>query len=88
VTLGDQSGTVEVLVTLKGLVNPEKERARVERELRRVERDLAIMDKKLSSAAFIERAAPEVVAESKAQRAALVETRDRHLAAKGFADEL
>jgi valyl-tRNA synthetase len=88
VTFGEGSASVEVLVGLKGLVDPGKERARVERELKRVEKDLAVMDKKLASAAFIERAPPEVVIESKAQRAALAEARDRLLAAKSFADEL
>jgi len=88
VTYANQAGTVEVLVGLKGLVAPDKERSRVDRELKRVEKDLAVMDKKLSSATFLERAPAEVVAESKAQRAALAEARERLLKAKGLADEL
>jgi valyl-tRNA synthetase len=88
VQVGATGGTVEVLVGLKGLVDAAKERLRVEREMKRVERDLAVMDKKLGSAAFVERAPADVVAESKAQRAALAEARDRLVQAKGFADEL
>jgi valyl-tRNA synthetase len=84
----NQAGTVEVLVGLKGLVDPKKEHSRVERELKRVEKDLALMDKKLSSASFLDRAPAEVVAESKAQRDALAEARERLLKAKAFADEL
>jgi valyl-tRNA synthetase len=87
-TIGDHGGTVEVLVGLKGLVSPEKEKERIKRELKGVEKDLAVLDKKLSSAAFIDRAPPEVVAESKAQRAALAEARERLLKALEFADEL
>jgi valyl-tRNA synthetase len=87
-TVGDLGGTVEVLVGLKGLVTADKERSRVEREMKRVEKDLATMDKKLASSAFIERAPAEVVAESKAQRAALAEALERLVKAKSLADEL
>jgi valyl-tRNA synthetase len=88
VKVGDAGGTVEVLVGLRGLVDPEKERARVARETKRVEKDLAVMDKKLSSAAFLDRAPPDVVAEAKAQRAALAEAKERLVQASAFADEL
>ena len=82
------AGTVEVLVGLKGLVSAEKEKARIAREEKRVEKDLAVMDKKLASASFLERAPAEVVAESKAQRAALAEAKERLAKAKALADEL
>jgi valyl-tRNA synthetase len=82
------SGTVEVMVGLKGLVDPSKERSRVQREKKSVEKDLAVMDKKLSSASFLERAPAEVVAEAKAQRAALAEAKERLEKAEGLADEL
>jgi valyl-tRNA synthetase len=83
-----QGGTVEVLVGLKGLVDADKERARVEREEKRVDKDLALMDKKLASAAFIERAPAEVVAEARAARAGLAEAKARLAAARKLADEL
>jgi valyl-tRNA synthetase len=81
-------GTVEVHVGLKGLVEPGKERSRIERELKRVEKDLAATDKQLASAAFLERAPAELVAEKRAQRAALGEARERLVAGKALADEL
>jgi valyl-tRNA synthetase len=81
-------GTVEVLVGLKGLVDPEKERVRIEREEKRIDRDLAVMDKKLASSAFIERAPAEVVAEAKAARAALAEAKEGLAKARSLADEL
>jgi len=88
VTYAGQAGAIEVLVGLKGLVSAEKERSRVLRERKRVEKDLAVMDKKLSSAAFLERAPAEVVAESKAQRAALAEALERLKKDEALADEL
>ncbi len=84
----NQAGTVEVLVGLKGLVDAEKEHSRVGREMKRVEKDLAVMDKKLTSSAFVDKAPPEVVAEAKVQRAALAEAYARLLQAKALADEL
>ena len=72
----------EVLVQLKGLVEPGKEEARVERELKKVEKDLAALQKKLGLPSFADKAPPEVVAEAHAQveelgrkRAALEEAR-------------
>jgi valyl-tRNA synthetase len=85
---GSQVGTVEVMVGLKGLVDPSKERSRIDRTRKGLEKDLAALDKKLSSAAFVERAPPEVVAESKAQRAALAEALARLEEASKLADEL
>ena len=73
----NQAGTVEVLVGLKGLVAADKERSRVNREMKQVEKDLLVMNKKLGSSAFLDRAPADVVAESKAQRAALAEARER-----------
>jgi valyl-tRNA synthetase len=88
VQVGGKGGAVEVLVGLKGLVDAKKERSRVEREIKRVEKDLAVMDKKLSSPAFVDRAPPEVVADAKTQRAALAEAKARLEASKSLADEL
>ncbi|MBW2527598.1 MAG: valine--tRNA ligase [Deltaproteobacteria bacterium] len=65
---------VEVLVTLKGIVDAAKEKARVEREIKKTEKDIAALDKKLANKGFAERAPAEVVAES---RAALESNRER-----------
>ncbi len=88
VKVGEAGGAVEVHVGLKGLVEASKEKSRVERELKRIEKDLAVMDKKLASAAFLERAPADVVAESRAQRAALAEAQERLVKGKALADEL
>ena len=57
----------EVLVPLKGLVDPAKEAARVERELKKTDKDIAAIEKKLALPSFADKAPPEVVVESKAQ---------------------
>jgi len=82
------SGAAMVLVTLKGLVTADDERARVDRELKRIDKDLAALDKKLGSPGFVDRAPPEVVEESRQQKVALTEARERVAAARVLADEL
>jgi valyl-tRNA synthetase len=82
------SGAALVLVTLKGLVTADDERARVDRELKRIDKDLAALDKKLGSPGFVDRAPPEVVEESRQQKVALTEARERVAAARALADEL
>jgi valyl-tRNA synthetase len=77
-----------VLVGLKGLVDPEVERARIERELKKIDRELAAMEIKLRAPGFVDRAPPEVVDETKAQRGALMEARVRLEAARELAQEL
>jgi len=82
------AGDAEVLVGLRGLVEADKEKARVEREIRKVDKDIAILEKKLGSAAFVAKAPPEVVAEARAQLEALVRTRARLVEALELASEL
>jgi valyl-tRNA synthetase len=81
-------GPVEVLVTLKGLVDPKDEVARVERELKKLERDLGALEKKLASPGFVDRAPPEVVDESRKQRATMVDAKARLEESRKLADEL
>jgi valyl-tRNA synthetase len=81
-------GPIEVLVGLKGLVDPDKERARIERELKKIEKDLAALEKKLASPGFVDRAPPEVVDEARQQRKALLEAKERLEQARKLADEL
>ena len=81
-------GSVEVLVGLKGLVAGAKERDRIERELKRIEKDLAALEKKLASPNFTDRAPKEVVEETKAQRASMLEARERLGSARKLAEEL
>ncbi|MET0591855.1 MAG: class I tRNA ligase family protein, partial [Polyangiaceae bacterium] len=81
-------GDVEVLVGLRGLVEASKETDRVEREIKKVDKDIGVLEKKLGSPAFVEKAKPEVVAESKEQLEGLRRTRTRLEEAKQLAGEL
>jgi valyl-tRNA synthetase len=81
-------GPIEVRVTLKGLVDPADERARVERELKKLEKDLAALEKKLASPGFVDRAPPEVVEEARRQRTTMVDARARLEEAQKLAEEL
>ncbi len=81
-------GPIEVLVLLKGLVDAEHETARIERETKKIDKEIAVIDKKLGAPGFVDRAPPEVVAETKAQRATLVGTRQRLEEARKLASEL
>jgi valyl-tRNA synthetase len=81
-------GPIEVLVRLKGLVDRDHEVARVERETKKVEKEIALIDKKLSSPGFVDRAPKEVVEETKAQREALAAARRRLEEARNLAAEL
>ncbi len=82
------AGSVEVLVGLKGLVTKDEEVARIDRELKKIDKELAAMDKKLSAPGFVDRAPREVVVESRQQRQALVDARERLVAARKVAEEL
>jgi valyl-tRNA synthetase len=81
-------GPIEVIVTLKGLVDAESERSRIEREVRKIDKELAAIDKKLASPGFADRAPKEVVDEAIAQRQALAEAKLGLAAARRLADEL
>jgi valyl-tRNA synthetase len=87
-TVATSYGVASVLVGLRGLVSPAKELDRIEREIRRIDKDLAVIDKKLASPGFVDRAPKEVVEESRRQRAALAEARERLVAARKLAEEL
>jgi valyl-tRNA synthetase len=56
---------IEVLVTLRGVVDASKELARVDREIKKADKDIAHLEKKLGSKGFAERAPAEVVAQAK-----------------------
>jgi valyl-tRNA synthetase len=81
-------GPIEVLVGLKGLVAKDEEIARIDREKKRIEKDLAALEKKLGSPGFVDRAPPEVVAESRKQRDTLREALTRLEEARRLAEEL
>jgi valyl-tRNA synthetase len=81
-------GSIEVLVGLKGLVEPEAENARTERELKKIDKEIASLEKKLSAPGFVDRAPKEVVDEARAQLEALREARARLEAARELVKEL
>ena len=66
---------VEVLVTLKGVVDADKERERVQREIKKTEKEIATLEKKLSNEKFTERAPAEVVSEARADLERLTKRR-------------
>jgi valyl-tRNA synthetase len=67
------SGDVEVVVHLEGLIDPAKERARLEREMAKADKDLAGLTKRFENADFIARAPADVVEQGKLDMAALTE---------------
>ena len=81
-------GPIEVHVGLKGHVTKESELARIDRELKSIEKDLAMIDKKMSSKNFLERAPKEVIDETNAQKQQLLDARVRLEEARRLADEL
>jgi valyl-tRNA synthetase len=81
-------GPIEVLVTLKGLVDPGEERSRIDRELKKLEKELGAIEKKLSAPSFVDRAPKEVVDEANAQRRGLLDAMEQLAGARRLADEL
>ena len=82
------AGEVEVLVGLRGLVDPSKERERVERAIRKAEKELSGLRKRLENPKFVDKAPTEVVDEARAQRAALERKLTRLKDALALVDEL
>ncbi len=82
------TGSVDVLVSLMGLVDGDKEAKRVERELAKVDKDVAAIEKKLALPSFAEKAPPEVVAEAKQQIIELKRRREALDEARAIAAEL
>jgi valyl-tRNA synthetase len=77
VVTNDHGLTVTFGVGLKGLIDPAKERDRIERELGRNDKELTAVKKTLASPGFAERAAPEAVAQKHADERRLTEERVR-----------
>jgi valyl-tRNA synthetase len=81
-------GPIEVRVGLKGFVEKDKEKARIERELKKIAKDLEAIERKLASKGFADRAPKEVIDETMALKAQLVEAKTRLEEARTLADEL
>ncbi|HKQ67731.1 MAG TPA: valine--tRNA ligase [Polyangiaceae bacterium] len=82
------TGSVEVMVGLKGHVEPAKEKERVERAIKKVQKDVTVMEKKLASPAFAEKAPADVVTQAREQLETLRRTLVQLDEARGLADEL
>ncbi|MEK7832276.1 MAG: hypothetical protein AAB401_14370, partial [Acidobacteriota bacterium] len=63
----------EVAVPLEGLIDFDKESARLEKEIGKLTNELGGLEKRLGNPDFIARAAAEVVAESKTRSAELTD---------------
>ncbi len=81
------AGDVEVLLGLKGHVEPAKEKSRIERALAKIAKDAAGLEKRLNNPKFAENAPPEVVTEASDQLKALAEQKERLEAALTLVDE-
>jgi valyl-tRNA synthetase len=77
------AGDLEVLVTLKGHIDPAKEKERLEQRLKSVTRDIDVMEKRLANQNFVANAPPEVLAEARALVESLKQQKQR--LAEGFA---
>jgi valyl-tRNA synthetase len=71
------AGDVEVLVTLKGHIEPLKEQERLDREVKRVSKDIEVMEKRLANQSFVANAPAEVLAEARALLESLKQQRAR-----------
>jgi valyl-tRNA synthetase len=60
------AGDVEVLVTLKGHIDPAKESERIDREVKRVSKDIDVMEKRLANQNFVANAPADVLSEARA----------------------
>jgi valyl-tRNA synthetase len=61
-----------VALPLEGVIDFTAERARLSKELEKVAKDMGVIDGRLNNAAFVAKAPPEVLEESRELRAALV----------------
>ena len=81
-------GPIEVHVGLKGFVTKAKELVRIEREIKKIDKDLGSIEKKMSSKGYVEKAPKEVIEETNALKAQLIEAKARHEESRTLADEL
>jgi valyl-tRNA synthetase len=82
------AGDVEVVVGLRGVVDPDKERERIERSRKKILKDKAGLDQRLTNPKFLDKAPPEVIAEVKEQVQALARQLHQLDAAVALIEEL
>ena len=82
------AGDVEVLVTLKGHIDPAKESERIDREVNHVVKDIDVMQKKLANQNFVANAPAEVLSEARARLESLKQQKTRLEAGRELVKEL
>jgi len=70
-----------LVVPLSGLIDPAKERERLERQLQKLDKDRAAIEKKLGNPGFVERAPADVVQKDRERSAELSRAREQLAAA-------
>ncbi len=70
-------GKTVCYVLLKGVIDFEKEEARVEKEIKKVEKDLKVVSNRLNNESFLEKAPEEVINKVKSQYRELEEKNDK-----------
>ena len=79
---------VEVLVGLKGHVEPAKEKERIARRLKKLEKDIKSLEGRLKNPKFVQKAPPEVVTEAQGQLDGFKAQKARLEDAQKLVDEL
>ncbi len=82
------AGDVEVLVTLKGHIDPAKESERIDREVNHVVKDIEVMQKKLANQNFVANAPTDVLSEARARLDSLKQQKTRLEAGRELVKEL
>jgi len=68
---------VEIFISLKGLIDLDKEKKRLRVSLEKLDKDLSISEKKLSNANFFKRAPSKIVEKEKEKKKTLIQTSER-----------
>jgi valyl-tRNA synthetase len=64
-------GDMKILIPMAGLIDKAAELARLAKEIQRIENELPRIEGKLSNAAFVDKAPPEVIAKEREKLAGL-----------------
>ncbi len=70
-------GSITLVLPLAGVIDFDKERARLQKEISKLDREVAVFEKKLSNQGFIAKAPPEVVEENREKKRAAEEARGK-----------
>jgi valyl-tRNA synthetase len=70
---------MELFVPLRGVIDPEEQRARLDQELKKVDKELERISRRLASMDFLERAPAEIVSKEKTLQQELKDSRAKLL---------